>query len=274
MSIRQNVISIIGLGLWFVTTAVQAENWQPIKNPDQLKKLFSDTTMETTLKEDVKAIATYKRDGTGEIQAWGDTFKRTWDIRGKDQACVGLGEQTYCYTLERDLDAKNRYRATNLTTRQVFILTIKKTGEKKALLKSARVEGTTTEKGGAAKPSAEEMAAKLANPNAPLASLTFKLQYRTFEGTLPDAHNQSSTTVLFQPSFPFKLDNGDVIFFRPAIPLIADQPVFNTATSSFESESGMGDISFDLAYGRTTKQGVLYAFGVISSVPTATEDSL
>ena len=53
--------------------------------------------------------------------------------------------------------------------------------------------------------SVEEIAADLANPNTPLASLNFKLQFRTYEGDLPGAHEQESTTLLFQPSFPFPL---------------------------------------------------------------------
>jgi hypothetical protein len=66
---------------------------------------------------------------------------------------------------------------------------------------------------------AEEIAAELANPNTPMASLNLKLQFRSFDGTLPGASSQSSTTLLFQPSFPFTLDNGDLVFFRPAIPI-------------------------------------------------------
>lgn len=151
----------------------------------------------------------------------------------------------------------------------MFVLAIAKTDTK-----ASKVDSPTTASGGAAKPSAEEIAAKLANPNAPLASMLFKLQYRTFEGTLPNAEDQTGTTLLFQPSFPFTRENGDVIFFRPAIPMLLDQPVFNTASSSFESESGLGDIGFDLAYGRTTKEGMLYAAGIVASLPTASEDSL
>ena len=73
--------------------------------------------------------------------------------------------------------------------------------------------------GGASQPSAEEIAAKLANPNAPMASLTFRLQHRTFDGDLPEASGQNGTTLAFQPSFPFSLENGDVVFFRPNIPI-------------------------------------------------------
>ncbi len=263
-----SIIRLIGIATVLFSTSAQAENWEPITDSEALQALFSDTVVEATLKEGVKATATYKSDGTGEVKAWGDTFQRTWKVEGSDQVCIGMSEQTYCYRLERSVESKDKYRATNLTTKEVFVLTIKKADA------VATLDSPTTESGGAAKPSAEEMAAKLANPNTPLASLTFKLQYRTFDGDLPNADDQNSTTLLFQPSFPFSLENGDVIFFRPAIPMPLDQPVYNSTTSNFASEFGLGDIGFDLAYGRTTKEGNLYAAGIISSLPTATEDAL
>jgi hypothetical protein len=124
----------------------------------------------------------------------------------------------------------------------------------------------------AQEPSADEIAAELANPNTPLASLNFKFQYRTFEGDLLDADKQSGTTVLFQPSLPFPRDNGDLILFRPAIPLIVDQPVFSD--DGFDDESGIGDIVFDLAYAPKNDKGLLIAYGIVASLPTATEDTL
>ncbi|MCP5060555.1 MAG: hypothetical protein GY937_27990 [bacterium] len=127
---------------------------------------------------------------------------------------------------------------------------------------------------GAGKPTADEIAAQLANPNTPLASLTLKLQHRIFEGDLPDADDQHGTGMLFQPSFPFPRANGDVVLFRPAIPLQFDQPVFDPTDLGFESDFGLGDIAFDLAYARTTKGGILWAGGVVSTLPTATRDSL
>ena len=119
---------------------------------------------------------------------------------------------------------------------------------------------------------ADEIAKELANPNTPLASLNFKLQLRQFEGDLSDADNQNGTTLLFQPSLPFPLDNGDLLLFRPAIPLVLDQPVFNG--TDFDSESGIGDIVFDLAYAPKNDSGLLIAYGFVASLPTATEDSL
>lgn len=122
--------------------------------------------------------------------------------------------------------------------------------------------------------SADDVARELANPNTALASLNFKLQFRGFEGDLPDADDQNSATLLMQPTLPFPLANGDSILFRPAIPILIEQPVFSSSKSDFDDESGLGDISFDLAYTRTSKTGLLIALGIISSLPTATKTTL
>jgi hypothetical protein len=126
--------------------------------------------------------------------------------------------------------------------------------------------------GQAQEKSAEEIARELANPNTPLATLNFKLQFRAFEGSLPGANSQNGTTVVFQPSLPFPLDNGDLLLWRPAIPFIFDQPFFNG--TDFDGESGIGDIVFDLAYAPKNESGLIIAYGIIASIPTATNDTL
>lgn len=78
--------------------------------------------------------------------------------------------------------------------------------------------------------------------------------------------------MLFQPSLPFPLDNGGLVFFRPAIPIIASQHI--PGGSGFVEESGMGNIVFDLAYAPKRDDGLLVAYGIISSLPTATNDAL
>ncbi len=123
-------------------------------------------------------------------------------------------------------------------------------------------------------PSADEIARELANPNTPLASLNFKNQFRWFDGDLPDADDQFSFTTLFQPVFPFPLEHGDQLIFRPAIPILFDQPVFSASSLDFDEESGMGDIVFDLAYSGAGENGFIWAAGVVSTLPTATRSDL
>ena len=127
--------------------------------------------------------------------------------------------------------------------------------------------------------SADEVAKELANPNTPLASLTFKNQYRWYKGDLPNADDQSNYTLLFQPVFPFTLEptasgGKPIIFLRPAIPLVVDQPVFNAEKPDFDDTTAMGDIGFDIGYGVTEKSGLLWAFGAIGTLPTATDEDV
>jgi hypothetical protein len=122
--------------------------------------------------------------------------------------------------------------------------------------------------------SVDELARELANPNTPLASLKLKIQHRWYKGDLPGADDEHNTMLLFQPSLPFPLDNGDKIIFRPAVPLQIDQPIFEPKNLKFDSESGMGDIGFDLVYAQTSETGLLTAFGLVGTLPTATEDEL
>ena len=124
--------------------------------------------------------------------------------------------------------------------------------------------------------SADEVARELANPNNSLASLTFKNQYRWYDGDLPLADEQENYTLLFQPVFPFSLQpsesGGKANFFvRPAIPLLVNQPVFREDGLGFNEETALGDIGFDIGYGVTEKNGLLWAYGMVGTLPTATD---
>lgn len=122
--------------------------------------------------------------------------------------------------------------------------------------------------------SATEVARHLANPNSPLATLTMKNQYTFYKGSLPRADDQGNYDMTFQPAFPFRLDSGARLFFRPTFPLLIDSPVFDAGKGRFDGQSGLGDISFDLAYGETMKSGFLWAAGMSSTLPTATRSGI
>jgi len=123
--------------------------------------------------------------------------------------------------------------------------------------------------------SADQVAKELANPNNDLAKLAFKNRYTWYDGDLPKADKQDNYSLLFQPVFPFSLGvkpNGNkmVMFARPAIPVLAAQPVFNASQGDFNTYTALGDIGFDWAYGETSKTGFLWAAGVNGTLPTAT----
>jgi len=128
--------------------------------------------------------------------------------------------------------------------------------------------------------SADELAKELNNPNNSIAKLTFKSQYRWYEGSLPGADDQDNYTLLFQPVFPFSLggkeNHKNVLFVRPAFPILFDQPVPQVKGTDLDWKgvTAMGDISFDVAYGRTYKSGWLWAAGMLGTVPTATDSDV
>jgi hypothetical protein len=252
-----------------------AADWEPVEDPALLRELFSDTLLETTLKNGVKAEANYNADGTGELRAWGDSFARTWEIKGNDQVCIGTEREVKCFSMEQSTDQADTYRATNSASGEQAVIAVTRSEGKVVIdSKPDSKSGGSTTGGGAAKPSADEIAASLANPNTPLASLNLKIQYRQFEGDLPGADDETGIGFVFQPSLPFPLDSGAKILFRPAIPLQIDQPVFDATNGEFDSESGIGDIGYDLAYAPKGEAGQLLAYGIVGSIPTATEDSL
>jgi len=246
-----------------------AQDWQEVTDVKTLRQIMSDTTMEATLKEGVTARARYNADGSGVVEAWGDRFERRWEVNSDNQLCLDYGDKVSCLKMERDASREGIFRATNLDSGETQVFSVYRDGD------PIIVDTPAAKTGGASAPSADEVAKSLANPNTPLATLNVKLQYRSFDGDLPGASDEAGTTLLFQPAFPFPLDNGDMVFFRPAIPVQFDQPAFGGPDKGFDSVSGMGDIGFDLAYGRTNKEtGVLWAAGMIASMPTATEDEL
>ena len=129
--------------------------------------------------------------------------------------------------------------------------------------------------------SADEIARELANPNNSLASLTFKNQYRWYKGDLPGANDQSNYTLLFQPVFPFTMEptaSGGManLFVRPAFPILFEQPVprATAAGLAWDGVTALGDIGYDIGYGVTEKTGLLWAFGVVGTLPTATDDKV
>lgn len=123
------------------------------------------------------------------------------------------------------------------------------------------------------------MAKELANPNNSLASLTFKNQFRWYAGDLPNADDQQNYTLLFQPVFPFTMkapseDGKANLFIRPAFPFVVDQPTFDAEKLDFKGVSAMGDIGFDIGYGVTEPSGMLWALGVVGTLPTATDSDV
>lgn len=124
--------------------------------------------------------------------------------------------------------------------------------------------------------SADDLSRELSNPNSPLAKLDFKTIYTSFKGTLPGADDEYGVATIFQPAFPFPIsDDGTTnLFVRPGIPMVWRQPYFDAATGSFDGVSGLGDIGFDIAIGKSFDSGVILVGGMQGTLPTGSDARL
>ena len=261
------VILLCGLLVFSAATQAQANEWIPVTGAEALNKYMSGMKAERTLAGGEIGRGEYFPDGTGTLYSWGAKIPRTWEVKGDDQVCITEKRITNCYQIENNSSNPNLYRARNVASGEVGEF---KVVNGKAVVTIAPKDAETT--GGAATASADEIAAELANPNTAVATLTLKTQYRWFSGDLPNADSQSSPMLLFQPSFPFKLASGDMVLWRPALPLLVDQPIYDASTATFDGETGLGDFAFDLAYAPKLPGGWLIATGLITAWPTATGD--
>ena len=260
---------LVILGLFcFVATPVLGNQWIPVTGADNLKNLISGLKAERTLPNGEISRGEYRADGTGTLFSWGAEILRKWEINGVDQLCITVNQDSICYLIERNSDNPKLYRATDVATgRSAQFEVISEQLVVTSESKEARGEGSPSTA------SASELAAELSNPNSSVATLTFKNQFRWFSGDLPDADDQSSYTLLFQPGLPFVLDDGDKILWRPAIPLLVDHPAIDCSAGVFGGETGLGDIAFDLAYApKLSDSSIMFAYGLITSLPTATND--
>ncbi len=122
--------------------------------------------------------------------------------------------------------------------------------------------------------SADEVARKLANPNAAMGVLSFLTDFINYGGDLPGAGKENAFKLTFQPSLPKPLGEGLNLFVRPLIPLILHQPVPDGAGGFVGKGVELGDISFDCAIGKNFPGGLILVGGIVGSIPTATHDAL
>ena len=117
---------------------------------------------------------------------------------------------------------------------------------------------------------ADSIARSMSNPTAAVSGLASSFDFTTYTGALPGADARTGWSYQLQPVFPFPLESGANILFRPAIPIIFDRPV-SDGTGFEGSGIKFGDVAFDLAYGKTTSGGTLILGGLAGSVPTGAE---
>ena len=121
--------------------------------------------------------------------------------------------------------------------------------------------------------SASEIAVELAHPNTTLGTMNFNFDYINYQGDLPDAGSQNGFSMGFQPVLPIPLSKTVNLFVRPQIPLYFTQPTYGA--NGFENQGvNLGNISADVAVGKTFPSKTVGVIGVFGSFRTATDDAL
>jgi len=252
-----------------MTGPTYAANWVNLSGAETLRAFVSGAKAEIDLKPGVTATGEYYGDGTAKIEAWGETFLRTWEVRGDDQVCYISATETNCYTYEQNLDAPGEYRARHVETGQLTVFRV--SGADPRIVTR---DGVPDDEGGPGSPSAEEIANELANPNTSLGTMNFNFDYIKYKGNLPGASSQRAKRITFQPSLPYKLSETSNLFVRPSIPLILKQDVPDS-NGDFDSKGlDLGDITFDASLTKALPNGIVIIGGLVGTLPTATDDAL
>lgn len=259
--------------IFFHHVAAQEKQWVPLTGADSLRKFMSDLTVERVMPDGRVSRGVYAADGSGVLFQWGVKFPRKWEVRGEDQVCIISQKSTLCYGIEQNTADPNLFRSYDVSTNQWVEYRIVE-GRATITGKPAR----RGDNGGAAEASASELAAELTNPNTALGILTTLYDYTTFDGTVFDASKQSAQAITFQPSLPYPLGEGRNLFFRPAIPLIIEQPVYDEVSGEFLDQGvELGDIGYDASMGFSFEveggKNIIVA-GFSGSIPTATDKTV
>lgn len=265
MRTRTAMTILLGALAW--PGPVPAADWRPITGAENLRELFDNTTVVRNLKDGVTSTATYRPDGTGTLQAWGGRFERRWEIRDDETFCILFEDERHCYRLERDMEREGAYRSIDLDTGEVYPFTLRYDARELDL-----AGAPATDKGSGTDPSADELALKLANPTAPVMTIGNNFDFIAFDGDLDGASDETAFRYVFQTVFPYKLGDGGTVFFRPLVPVLFNDPVPEGMGQYASVGTDLGDIGFDLSYGKTEKSGLLWGVGLVGTLPTATDD--
>ena len=129
------LIGCIGIALLVSSARAVAEDWISIKNPGELRNLFSNKTFRTH--EKIHGwIAHFRDDGRGISKGvltkadntlhFGSPSPRKWEIKGTDQVCITSLDTSAvsCYRFQRHRKLRNEFMMTNVSSNYVDSITV------------------------------------------------------------------------------------------------------------------------------------------------------
>jgi len=139
--------------------------------------------------------------------------------------------------------------------------------------------------------SSDQLAREMSNPLAAFAGLSYRAEYRRYQGSVPGADDQDNLIHMFQTVIPFAQNNGKGFVFRFGIPVNTDQSIYHsdraypewrirqqdpTLNGEGEWELTHGhsdDITFDLVYGGVNETGLILQYGLTGILSTSSDTS-
>lgn len=139
--------------------------------------------------------------------------------------------------------------------------------------------------------SVDEIASEMSNPLAAFTSFGYQMEYKTYQGDIPGADDQTSWSHIFQSVIPFAQKNGMGFVFRFALPYYVNQPIYWVDRGNPEwrirqqdpTLAGEGDwhpthghtdnMTTDLVYGGVSETGTILMYGLAGELPTTSDTS-
>jgi hypothetical protein len=139
--------------------------------------------------------------------------------------------------------------------------------------------------------SVDQIAREMTNPLAPFTYFDWHIEYRTYQGSIAGASDQTQWGNIFQPVIPFRQKNGKGWVFRFALPYYDDQSIYQVdrgysewrirqqdpqlqGDGSWYSTHGHTDAaSSDLVYGGVSNTGLILQYGLAGIWPTTSDTS-
>jgi len=144
----------------------------------------------------------------------------------------------------------------------------------------------------------DKIAREMTNPLAPFTYLDWHMEYRTFQGSLPGASDQTQWGHIFQGVIPFRQENGKGWVFRFSVPYYDDQPIIYSDLGYPYGRTGYAewrirqqdptlqgenywspthghtdDLSTELVYGGISDDGLILQYGLAVIWPVTTDTS-
>ncbi|MBS3918186.1 MAG: hypothetical protein KG012_04805 [Deltaproteobacteria bacterium] len=118
----RNIAFMTGVLFFMLSGPVASQDWVDIKNPKELRALYSNKTFRSTYLG-VPVVEHFRADGKGILISAELRTPCTWEVKGNDQVCVSDEKGTDCYKFQRN--KKNREEYVRLRQGRPFMTILK-----------------------------------------------------------------------------------------------------------------------------------------------------